>query len=78
MAEATTFGEAPGLAKQLSAVDKIRLIERRAPQIEYELKSCNPAERKPLRGLWRGVGVSEEDIAQARRETWTEFSREDI
>ncbi len=78
MAEAATLERLQELAKQLSAVDKIRLIERLAPQIEYELKSCNPAERKPLRGLWRGVDLSEEDIAQARRETWTEFPREDV
>lgn len=71
--------EAVAWLKRLSAVNKIRLIERLTPQIEHELKSCNPpAERKPLRGLWRGVDLSEEDIAQARRETWTEFPREDI
>ena len=78
MVETPTSERLLVLAKQLSAVDKIPLIERLAPQIEHELKSCNPAERKPLRGIWRGVDVSEEDIAQARRETWTEFSREDI
>ena len=78
LAEAATLERLLELAKQLSAVDKIRLIERLAPQIEYELKSCNPAERKPLRGLWRGVDLSEEDINQAPRETWNEFPREDI
>jgi hypothetical protein len=78
MTEAATLERLLELAKQLSAADKIRLIERLAPQIEHELKSCSPAERKPLRGLWKGVDFSEEDIAQARRETWTEFPREDI
>ncbi len=73
MAEAETLERLLELAKRLSAVDKMGLIERLAPQIEHELKSCNPAERKPLRGLWNGVDVSEEDIAQARLETWTEL-----
>jgi hypothetical protein len=78
MAEAATLEKLLELAKQLSAIDKIRLIERLAPQIECELKSCNPAERKPLRGLWKGVDLSEEDIDRARRETWAKFPHEDI
>lgn len=78
MAEAATLEKLLELAKQLSALDKIQLIERLAPQIKHELKSCSTAERKSLRGLWRGVDLSEEDIAQARRETWSEFPREDI
>ncbi len=78
MAEAATLEKLLELAKQLSAVDKIRLIERLAPQIEHELKSCNPAGRRLLRGLWKGLDLSEEDIDQARREIWSEFPREDI
>ncbi len=78
MGEAATLERLMELAKQFSAIDKIRLIERLASQIEHELKSCNPAERKALRGIWRGVDLSEEDIAKARRETWTDFPREDI
>jgi hypothetical protein len=78
MAEAAALEKLLQLARQLSALDKIRLIERLAPDIEKELKSCSPAERRSLRGLWRGVDVTDEDIAQARRETWSEFPREDI
>jgi hypothetical protein len=34
--------------------------------------------RTPLRGLWKdlGISVSEEDIAEARREMWGGFLRE--
>ncbi|MCU0574796.1 MAG: hypothetical protein MUC41_17665 [Syntrophobacteraceae bacterium] len=78
MAEAATLERLLELARQLSAVDKIRLIERLAPEIEHELKSYTRTERKSLRGLWRGVDISDEDIAQVRRETWSEFPREDI
>lgn len=60
MAEAATLEKLLELAKQLSAVDKIRLIERLAAQIEHELKSCNSAGRRPLRGLWKGLDLSEE------------------
>jgi hypothetical protein len=34
--------------------------------------------RKPLRGLWKdlGVAISDEDISEARREMWGNFPRE--
>jgi hypothetical protein len=78
MAETATLERLVELAKQLSVVDKIRLIEQLSPQIEHELKPCNHAERKPLLGLWKGLEISEEDIARARREAWVEFPREGI
>jgi hypothetical protein len=78
MAETATLERLVELAKQLSVVDKIRFIERLAPQIEQELKPCNHAGRKPLLGLWRGLELSEEDIARARRGAWAEFPCEDI
>jgi hypothetical protein len=36
--------------------------------------------RRSLRGLWAdlGVRITEEDIAEARREMWGNFPREDI
>ena len=66
------------LVKQLSPVDKARLIERMALDIEGDLKTIRPAPRKSLRGLWRGLGITEEDIAEARREMWDNFPREDV
>ena len=56
----------------------MRLIERIAPQIERELEAIQPVQRKSLRGLWKGLDISEDDIAQARREMWASFPREDI
>jgi len=37
------------------------------------------ARREPLGGLWKDLGVSitEEDIAEARREMWGSFPREE-
>jgi hypothetical protein len=36
--------------------------------------------RKSLRGLWakNNINISEEDIAELRREMWKNFPREDI
>ena len=67
---AVTLEDVLDLAKQLSAVDKVRLIERIAPELEREVAHAQRTPRKSLRGLWRGVDITEEDIAEARREIW--------
>jgi hypothetical protein len=74
MAETASLERLLELARQLSARDKIRLIKRLAPQIERDLKNCVPTQHRSLRGL----DLSENDIAEARREVWREFPREDV
>ncbi len=78
MENTTTLEEALVVVRQLSPVDKARLIERIAPDIERELKITHPGPRQSLRGLWRGLDISEGDIKEARREMWGGFPREDI
>ncbi len=63
-------------AEQLSPLDKMRLIERVAPQLERDLQTGGP--RQSLRGLWKGVDISAEDIAEMRREMWSNFPRADV
>ena len=74
---AVTLEAVLNLVKQLKLVDKVRLIERVAPQIERELAQI-PVQRKSLRGLWRGVDISESDIAEVRRQMWGDFPMKDI
>ena len=78
MESVVTLGEALDLVQQLSPVDTARLIERIVPDIKRELKAAQPTPRKSLRGLWRGLDITEEEIAEARREMWGNFPREDI
>ncbi len=78
MEDVVTLEEALNLAKQLSPVDKARLIERVALDMEGELRATRPTPRKSLRGLWRGLDITQEDIAEARREMWDNFPRRDI
>ena len=78
MKSAVSLKEALDLVKQLSPVDQVRLIERMAPDIERELVAARPTPRKSLRGLWRGLDITEEEITEARREMWCGFPREDI
>ena len=78
MGDSVTLEQALALVRQLSPIDKARLIERIVPDIERELKAGQPTPRKSLRGLWRGLGITAEEIAQARRDMWGRFPREDI
>ena len=65
-----TLEEVVASVRDLSPVDKAQLIDRIVPDIERELKSARRAERESLRGLWRGLDITEEDMAEARREMW--------
>ncbi|MDQ3181087.1 MAG: DUF2281 domain-containing protein [Acidobacteriota bacterium] len=46
--------------------------------LQHKEKSNGEKPRKSLRGLWKGVDISAEDIDEARREMWGNFPREDI
>ncbi|NIR53105.1 hypothetical protein GWO43_31140 [candidate division KSB1 bacterium] len=65
-------------AKSLSTSDKVKLIKQVTSQLEQELKPGSSKPRKSLRGLWQGLDISDKDIAEARREMWQNFPREDI
>jgi hypothetical protein len=75
-----TLEEVLSLVKQLSLVDKVRLIERVAPEIERDLIANRPMPRQSLWGLCADLGVapSSAEIDQTRQEEWVRFPREDI
>ncbi len=77
MEKTVTLEEALELVRQLSLLDKVRLIEQVAPQIERELTTQSKT-RKSLRGLWRGSDITESDIAEVRQQMWQNFPREDV
>ncbi|MDF5709689.1 MAG: hypothetical protein PUP90_18995 [Nostoc sp. S4] len=69
------------LAKQLSTVDKVRLIQQIAPDIEREL--TDKLSTLSRQSLWRlcadlGKAPSTEEIDVIRSEEWVSFPREDI
>ncbi|MBE9207789.1 hypothetical protein IQ244_14930 [Nostoc sp. LEGE 06077] len=78
MKKAVTLEDALALVKQLSLVDKIRLIEQVAPQIEEELITVQPKQRTSLRGIWKGSEITESNIAEVRQQMWSNFPREDV
>jgi hypothetical protein len=75
---AMTLDEIVELTKQLSLLDKVRLIEEIVQQIEQEVKAVQPMPRTPLRGLWEGLDITDDDIAEVRAEVWGNFPRKDV
>ena len=78
MGEAVTLEDALAFVRQLSPVDKARLIERMVPDIERELRAAQSTPHVSLRGLWRGLDLTGDEIDQAREELWGEFPRGDV
>ncbi len=78
MENTVTLRQVLPLVQQLPLVDRVRLIALVTPQIERDLRSAQPMPRKSLRGLWRGIEVTEPDIDAVRAEMWHEFPREDV
>ena len=74
-----TIEEVIHLARQLSPLEKLKLIEQLAPDLEAALRSAPAAaggKRRSLRGLLKGSNVGEQDIEQTRRDLWKGFGRE--
>ena len=67
--------EVLGIVKQLSPREQLELVEQILATLRPQLPAMPPA-KQPLRsllGLWQGFTVTEEDIAEARREMWGDF-----
>jgi len=63
------------LAKQLSPLDKVRLIENLFHDAESSIREQANQKRRSLRGLFKGCSISAGEIDQARRRMWDNFSR---
>jgi hypothetical protein len=74
------------IAIEEAVIEKLRTLppERKQQVLDFveflEQRSTVKRPRRSLKGIWAGLGysVSEEDIAEARREMWGNFPREDI
>jgi hypothetical protein len=71
--------EALSILEQLPAKDKVRAIERLAGMLEREVIEPHDEPLNSLYGLWADfkIDVSEEDIAEMRRDMLKNFPRED-
>lgn len=75
---AVELEEVIGMARSLSPLDKVRLVEEVMTFLEEDLTIQKPGPRRSLYGIWPDAHISEEDIAEARQEMWGDFPREDI
>ncbi len=83
MGQSVTLEAVLDLARQLSPVDQVRLIEQIAPQLEQVLAATSPPKRVPIQDLWGlcmplGPAPSAEEIDAARQDAWANFPRDDI
>jgi len=78
--ETVTLEQVISLARQLPPLEKIRLIEQMAPEIERDMLSQRPLKLKSLLGLCTDLGPapSAQEIDEIRREMWADFFPEDI
>jgi hypothetical protein len=69
-----TIDEIITLTRSLSPLEKLKLIEHLTPGLEAAISSSAPAQRRrSLRGLWKNIEITDQDIADARREAWGGF-----
>ncbi len=70
---------AKNIIEHLSIADKIRLIEMMLPDIKREL-SIKEITKKTIKikGLWKDINLSDEEILENRQIMWQIFPREDI
>ncbi len=76
--EPVTLETVLGLVKQLSAVEKLKLVEHVLVELEPILEAQAPGKRRSLRGILKGHTFTEEEIAAARRELWGAFGEREL
>jgi hypothetical protein len=75
-----------GMDIEQAVLEKLRALppEKQRALLDFaeflHQKDMAKRPRRSLKGLWAdlGVRITEEDIAEARREMWENFPREDI
>lgn len=75
---AIELDEVVGMARGLSALDKVRLVEEVMALLEADLAGQQTGPARSYYGIWPDANISADDIAQARQEMWGNFPREDI
>ncbi len=64
-----------GLAEKLSAVEKLKLVERIVVDLEPIVRAREPEKQKPLRRKGKPQPLTEEQIKEVKRKLWGEDER---
>jgi hypothetical protein len=75
---AVELNEALVIARSLSPLDKVRLVEEIMAWLEEDLTQQPLTPKRSLYGIWKDVHITDEDIDEIRQEMWANFPREDI
>ncbi len=73
----TVIEKIVGRIEDLS-IERQREVLDFAEYLQSKEESNGRKPRRSLKGMWKGVDISAEDIDEARREMWGNFPREDI
>ena len=75
--ESVLLEDVVSLAKQLSPIDKLRLLERVTPDLEKSVETQKPGQHRSLLGLFSDLGSapSADEIDAVRNEIWRDFPR---
>ena len=73
MATDPMLAEILNTTRSLSVEEKIQLIRGMTDQVEHDLKGIKKAQNRSLRGIWKGLNITDKEIRENRKEMWGNF-----
>ena len=56
--------------RSLSVEEKVQLIRGMTDQVEQDLKGIKKTPKRSLRGIWKGLDITDREIRENRKEMW--------
>ena len=78
MSDSVTLEQVLQLAKQLSPLDRIRLIEQITPQLKRDFVVSPSQPPTSLKDIWKAIDLTGENIAEIKAEMKNQISSEKI
>ena len=76
MATDSMLAEILNTTRSLSVEEKVQLIRGMTDQVEQDLKGIKKTQKRSLRGMWKGLDITDREIRENREEMWGNFPRE--
>ncbi len=76
MATDSMLAEILNTTRSLSVEEKVQLIRGMTDQVEQDLKGIKKTQKISLRGIWKGLDITDKEIRENRKEMWGNFPRE--
>ena len=75
MATDSMLAEILNTTRSLSVEEKVQLIRGMTDQVEQDLKGVKKTQKRSLRGMWKGLDITDRAIRENREEMWGNFPR---